>query len=116
MTKDEYLWFTEKFFDKCRELMAKKNADYTGEADDPFGNFRAVEVLGISAEQGFLTRMMDKMKRVTSFVETGTLLVEDEKVSDTLIDLANYSCLLAAYIASEKGDSDEKVKSSIDVT
>lgn len=102
MTKDLYFQFAEKFFSDCIATSRRKNADYTGKDTDPFGNFKAVEVLGIPTEVGFLTRMMDKMKRVSSFVENGELLVKDESVTDTLQDLANYSCLLAAYIQSKK--------------
>ena len=101
MTKQEYFEFAEKFFGDCVETSRRKNADYTGKNPDPFGNFKSVEVLGISAEQGFLTRMMDKMKRIASFVENGELQVKDESVTDTLKDLANYSCLLAGYIKSK---------------
>lgn len=98
MTKQDYFLFSEKFFGDCIEISRKKNADYTGGASDPFSNFRSVEVLGIPAEVGFLTRMMDKMKRVASFVEKGELQVKDESVTDTLKDPANYSCLLAGLI------------------
>jgi hypothetical protein len=102
MTKENYFEFAEKFFAKALEISRAKNADYTGKNDDPFSNFRSVEVLGITTEQGFLTRMMDKMKRIASFAEKGELQVKDESVTDTLRDLANYSCLLAAYIESQK--------------
>ena len=102
MTKQQYFEFSEKFFSDCIELSRKKNADYTGQNADPFSNFQSVEVLGIKTEQGFLTRMMDKMKRIASFVENGELQVQDESVKDTLRDLANYSCLLAGYIESKK--------------
>lgn len=102
MNKAEYFKFAEQFFAKCLEISKAKNADYTGGAEDPFSNFKAVEVLGISTEQGFLTRMMDKMKRIASFAEKGELQVKDESVTDTLRDLANYACLLAGYIESQK--------------
>lgn len=102
MTKEEYFQFAQNFFDKCLEISKKKNADYTGKDNDPFANFQSVNVLGISTEHGFLTRMMDKMKRIASFVENGELQVKDESVIDTLRDLANYSCLLAGYIESKK--------------
>lgn len=101
MTKKEYFEFSEKFFSECVEISRKKNEDYTGANDNPFSNFEAVQVLGIKTEQGFLTRMMDKMKRISSFVENGDLQVKDESVLDTLQDLANYSCLLAGYIQSK---------------
>lgn len=102
MNKTEYFEFATKFFNECVEISRKKNADYTGKNTDPFSNFRSVEVLGISTEHGFLTRMMDKMKRIASFAENGELQVKDESVADTLRDLANYSCLLAGYIESKK--------------
>lgn len=102
MTKTEYFKFADQFFAQCLSIAAKKNADYTGGDDDPFSNFKSVEVLGISTEQGFLTRMMDKIKRVASFAENAELQVKDESVLDTLQDLANYSCLLAGYIKSKQ--------------
>lgn len=102
MTKPGYFVFAEQFFGKCLEISKAKNADYTGGAADPFANFKAVEILGITTEQGFLTRMMDKMKRIASFAEKGELQVKDESVTDTLRDLANYACLLAGYIESKK--------------
>ena len=101
MNKVEYFQFSEEFFKNCLETSKKKNADYCGVTEDPFANFKAVETLGISTEVGFLTRMMDKMKRISSFVEQGQLQVKDESVTDTLQDLANYSCLLAGYIKSK---------------
>lgn len=102
MTKIEYFEFAEKFFYDCVEISRKKNADYTGDNDNPFSNFTSVENLGIKTEQGFLTRMMDKMARIGSYVSKGELQVKDESVTDTLRDLANYSCLLAGYIKSKQ--------------
>lgn len=107
MTKKEYFNFADQFFATCQEISKIKNADYTGKDDNPFGNFQSVEVLGISTEQGFLTRMMDKIKRVASFVEQGQLQVKDESVTDSLNDLANYCCLMAGYIKS-KNDKQTK--------
>ena len=102
MTKQQYFEFAQKFFGECVEISKKKNADYTGGNDNPFSNFTSVESLGIKTEQGFLTRMMDKMARIGSYVSKGELQVKDESVVDTLRDLANYSCLLAGYIESKK--------------
>jgi hypothetical protein len=102
MNKQELFIFAEDFFTECLAISQKKNADYTGGSNQTFANFTSVEVLGIKTEQGFLTRMMDKMSRISSFVKNGTLQVNDESVTDTLRDLANYSCLLAAYIQSKK--------------
>lgn len=106
MTKQDYFEFAQQFFNDCVEISRKKNADYTGGNNDPFSNFTSVEVLGIKTEHGFLTRMFDKMKRISSFVENGELQVKDESVLDTLQDLANYSCLMAGYIKSKNATTD----------
>ncbi len=81
----------------------KKNADYAGASSAPFANFSHVEGLGIATtEQGFLTRMTDKLCRVATFAKKGVLQVSDESVEDTLLDLANYSLLMAAYVKAKK--------------
>jgi len=80
-----------------------KNSDYTGNSDDPFENFTICERIGIATtEQGFLTRMTDKLSRVNTFAQNGQLLVKDESVEDTLFDLANYCLLFAGYLRSKK--------------
>lgn len=84
------------------ELTKKKNNDYS-KGEDPFKNFTMVEIMGIaSAEQGFLTRMTDKMMRLSTFVQDGELMVADEKVEDTLQDLAVYSILMICYLRSKE--------------
>jgi hypothetical protein len=109
MTKAEYLEFHRAACNKLVAITAKKNADYTGSSGDPFFNFSRVESVGIcSTEQGFLTRMFDKFSRVTTFVQKGVLLVEDESVEDTLFDLANYAILMAGYIKSKKQTHDKR--------
>lgn len=102
-SKEEYLKFHKECCDKMVEVTRAKNHDYAGFTDDPFANFRVVENCGIaSTEQGFLTRMMDKVSRINSFVKQGVCNVKDEKIEDTLIDLANYSILMAGYIRQKK--------------
>jgi hypothetical protein len=94
--------FHAAFFEKGVAISQKKNADYTGATSDPFANLRSVEQLGIPTEVGLLTRMMDKMSRIASFVQKGELQVKDESVQDTLLDLANYCALFAGVIEDEK--------------
>lgn len=108
MTKPEYFFFAEQFFESALNISKDKNRDYTGNSDDPFSNFSSVEALEIDTVDGFLTRMMDKMKRIASFAHNGQLAVKEESVIDTLKDLANYSCLLAGYIESKKEVNEEK--------
>ena len=103
MDKEEFFKFLEDTYAKCVETSRKKNADYAGDSD-PFANFRLVEKLGIcSVETGILVRMTDKFARITNLLKSGkTNQVKDETVDDTLIDLANYSVILAAYRESKR--------------
>lgn len=102
MTKAEYFEFHQQCIEKMSAITKAKNADYTGTGDDPFANFTRVEALGVcSTEQGFLTRMVDKLARINSFAQKGELQVKDESVEDTLLDLANYAILFAGYIKSK---------------
>lgn len=71
------------------ELYAKKNADY----GDSFS--RSVEKYGLIAG---LTRLSDKFNRVENMVLRGSQSVDNEKLSDTLLDLANYSIMLLMEI------------------
>lgn len=103
MDNKDWLVFHKECCDKMHEITIRKNHDYTGSSSSPFKNFENVELMGVaSTEHGFLVRMMDKMARLTNFVNTNTLLVKDESVTDTLLDLANYSLLMAGYIESKK--------------
>lgn len=103
MTKEEYLAFHRATCERMIATTKAKNDDYTGATDDPFANFTRVEMLGVcTTEKGFLTRMVDKFCRVISFDQRGELSVKDESVEDTLIDLANYSILLAGYLRHKK--------------
>lgn len=98
--------FHEDMCKRMMELTRRKNEDYTGGSDDPFYNFTKVEYLGIATtESGFLTRMFDKLARITTFKNKGVLEVPDEQIEDTLMDLANYAILLAGYIRSKKESS-----------
>jgi ASC-1-like (ASCH) protein len=61
-------------------LFQKKNKDY----GDAFAKYGPV---------GVLMRMGDKISRLQSITKTGIVLVNDEKIRDTLIDLHNYSAM-----------------------
>lgn len=101
MNQAELLKFFDDAVSKMRLILESKNHDYAG-SENAFANFTRVEALGIApTEIGFLTRMTDKLCRITTFARGGILKVADEKVTDTLLDLANYSILMAAYIKSK---------------
>jgi hypothetical protein len=102
--RDRLLQFHAEICGKGLELMKRKNHDYAGRSgDDPFANFRRVESMGIcSTEAGFLVRFTDKISRLSTFCEAGELLVKDESVEDTLVDIINYCVLLGAYLRQQK--------------
>lgn len=108
MTKEEYFDFAAEFYADALAISRQKNADYTGGSEDPFSNFTSIEKFGISTEIGFVTRMVDKLKRIASFANNKELQVKDESVTDTLRDLANYSVLFAGYIESKKRSVDAR--------
>lgn len=102
MTKQEYLAEFKAITEQMFEITKAKNSDYS-HGDYPFRNFEMVEQMNIATtEQGFLTRMTDKMMRLSTFVQGAEMKVTDEKVDDTLMDLANYSILLMCYLRSKR--------------
>lgn len=90
--------FTEAL-QQMQTTMEAKNHDYASAGeDDPFFNFKQVENLGItSVERGFLVRMTDKMTRLSSLLDREAKVL-DEKLEDTVLDMANYSVLLYSYL------------------
>ena len=62
------------------EIFKKKNTDY----GKSYANFGLI---------GILVRIQDKMNRLINISETNILLVKDETLRDTLLDLQNYSTL-----------------------
>jgi hypothetical protein len=111
MDRDELLASHKNLCGKAYTLMQKKNSDYAGKGgDEPFANFTRCESMGIcKTEAGMLVRMTDKMSRLSSFVESGTLEVKDESVEDTCLDLINYSVLFYAYLQSKKEQTHESI-------
>ncbi len=62
------------------ELFTKKNADY----GDAFAKFGLV---------GVLMRIEDKIQRALYISKSGKVLVDDEGIKDTLLDLHNYAAM-----------------------
>jgi len=96
MTPEKYLEGLQDNFTQCMNIAKIKNHDYAGIVD-PFKNFRNVEMLNVSVEKGILVRIIDKISRASNLLERDGL-VADEKIGDTLLDLANYAIILKTYI------------------
>ena len=82
----EYL----KLLDEMKELHCRKAADY-GRGADPFANVRAAADFGMPAWVGVMVRANDKMHRIKSFLQNGSL--KNESVEDSLKDLAAYALI-----------------------
>lgn len=93
--RERLLRMHEDMCKQARTIMRKKSADYATE-EDPLANFRRFGALG------FVCRLDDKLSRLGNFVKRGVFDVEDESLADTLLDLVNYSVLLAFFVAEEK--------------
>ncbi len=98
MLRDQYLSRFSKITTDLYELTARKSADYSGTAD-PFHNFRACEDFGVPMVKGILVRMSDKMSRAGNLLNSPDApQVADERVIDTLRDLAVYAIILSIII------------------
>jgi hypothetical protein len=105
MNREQLLNLHRETCQRAYSLMCRKNADYSGgvNSSDPFLNFTRCEAMGITTtERGFLVRLTDKMSRLSTFCDTGTFQVADEKLEDTIEDIINYSILFLAYVKSKK--------------
>jgi hypothetical protein len=106
MTRDELLQNHQKLCEEARDLMVLKNKDYAGNGGtEPFANFTRCEAMGVcTTEQGFLVRIVDKLSRMSSFIESGTMHVENESFHDSCVDIINYMVLLSSFVAEKESD------------
>ena len=104
MTNEEALQHQSYMFADAFKIMKKKRHDYSG-LEDPFRNLRDAAFMGVDPLKGVMVRIMDKFARVRSFIEQGELQVNDEAIRDTLIDVLNYTCILAAMIEEKSNEA-----------
>ena len=80
----------ESILNEIRQLHNRKNADYGDSFDKTLDEF------GLVASA---TRMSDKFNRFKSLIRCGnSARVEDEKIEDTLIDLASYAIMTIKWM------------------
>lgn len=84
------------------ELFTKKNADY----GDAFATYGAV---------GVLVRIGDKLQRLSSIEKNKVVLVNDESLRDTLIDLHNYSAM-AIMCLDDANDTIENLSTNSNIS
>lgn len=78
----------ESILNEIRQLYNRKNADYGNSFD------RTLDEFGLVASA---TRMSDKFNRFKSLIKNPAQ-VSDEKIEDTLIDLASYAMMTIKWI------------------
>ncbi len=88
--------------DAARSLMARKNNDYAGSSGaQPFKNFQLCSAMGLTTtEVGMAVRLSDKIQRLAHLLSGQKMLVTDESLRDTLLDIINYTVLIGAYVES----------------
>ena len=114
MNKERLFELHQELNAEGMEIMRVKNNDYSGGVDDPFANFKDSTILGIEPELGIILRVLDKVKRIQTFIKKGELQVKGEPVKDAIIDIRNYFVLLAGMIEDrpERVEKAEKLQTS----
>jgi hypothetical protein len=99
MTKQEQRLFFDVFTSQMAEVMLSKGDDYAGA--DRLSNFKNVgTICQLQPEQACLSLIATKVARL------GQLLTgkepNNESIADSVLDLANYSILLAMLLDDKK--------------
>ena len=110
MTESEYQKreaIHKQITDEMHNIYIRKNRDYGSSVTDTYEKF------GLTS---FLVRLSDKLNRVTNLtLNTKDNLVKDEKIQDTLMDLANYSILALIELEMDKDKLCYEVKNEDDI-
>lgn len=78
------------YMENLHETYIKKNTDYGSSFDDSLDKFGSI---------AGVIRISDKYNRLVQLVQnTGKGLVNDESMSDTLLDMANYAIMMAMWL------------------
>ncbi len=102
LTREDLIKLHESMCSDARAVLERKNHDYCGKS--VFSNLTLCEKLDIcSTEEGILIRIMDKIKRLLNYLETGEFKVEDEGLHDIFVDCINYLTLIYAVIQVREG-------------
>ena len=103
MNTEELLALHEDTSAKCREIMRRKNNDYTGGqgVDDPFANFNMSSAFGVHPALGVVLRIGDKLQRIRSFANDGALQVSGETIDDACEDIVNYAIIIKGIFRAE---------------
>lgn len=123
MTSKQLIELHDQTCKSCRDIMLKKNNDYTGgkKATDIFANFNSSKILDIHPVQGLLLRVIDKVQRIRSFTNDKELSVPNETVEDACDDIVNYAILAKAMLLDERakklptGEEEARAEKRMDI-
>lgn len=90
----------DRELDEIRVLHAAKRADYTGD-ESALANYEfSSEMMGVPVAVGMFGRLSEKVFRIKSLFNTGrTPAVSDEKMTDTLRDIAIIATLMRLHLS-----------------
>lgn len=109
MNTEELLALHEDTSAKCRDIMRRKNNDYTGGqgTDDPFANFNMSSAFGVHPALGVVLRIGDKLQRIRSFANDGALQVSGETIDDACEDIVNYAIIIKGIFRAQAAQHTE---------
>lgn len=93
MNEIKRIEYHKELLDKLHELYKTKNSDYGNSVYETYKRY------GLTS---FLVRIEDKINRVRTLSNNGSRKVSDEKLEDSLMDLANYSLLALIELENDK--------------
>ena len=86
--------------EELQDIYYKKNKDYGSSVTDTYKKF------GLTS---FLVRLTDKLNRLVTLNSNKEIMIKDEKIEDTLMDMANYCILALIELRNDsKGEKNEK--------
>lgn len=100
VTQENRIEQYNKVREEAFEIFKKKNTDY----GDAFADYGSV---------GVIVRMGDKIRRMANITSTSIALVEDERLRDTLLDLANYA-VMGLMLLDEKKAVENQIEENVE--
>lgn len=93
MNKEEKIKFHQELLDDLHKLYIAKNSDYGDSVHDTYVKY------GLTS---YLVRVEDKINRARTLSQKGNQKVLDEKMTDTLLDAANYLILAVIDLENDR--------------
>ena len=96
MNIEEKIEVHKELLDGLHNLYITKNRDYGDSVHDTYEKYGLVS---------FLVRLEDKLNRARTLSKQAAV-VQDEKIEDTLMDMANYAILAVIELKGERNNNE----------